>query len=73
MKLSTTVKEAVADAKSKSRTKKSPKRVLALPVRAATNSAGCRPTDLPVARPARAPPMLIAADEAQVDRYDAAP
>jgi hypothetical protein len=31
------------------------------------------PTDLPVARPARAPPLLTAADEAQVDRYDAAP
>ncbi len=31
------------------------------------------PTDLPVARPACAPPLLTAADEAQVDRYNVAP
>lgn len=31
------------------------------------------PTDLPVARPARAPPLLAAAGEAQADEYESAP
>jgi len=31
------------------------------------------PTDLPVARPARAPPLLAAAGEAQADDYESAP
>jgi hypothetical protein len=31
------------------------------------------PTDLPVARPARAPPLLAAAGEAQADEYEPAP
>lgn len=31
------------------------------------------PTDLPVARPARAPPLFAATGEAQADEYESAP